>query len=138
MALSQEVSRDIIRAVDALCDDLIALTQELVACRTDSQSEHNPEFEPEAIRCQDIVPGRFEAIGMEVQRWTEEPRYQVVAGRLAGTGGGRSMAINGHVDVVPVGDTSAWSHDPWAGEVAGGRLWGRGATDMKGGVAAGL
>ncbi len=48
------------------------------------------------------------------------------------------MAINGHIDVVPVGETSAWSHDPWAGEIADGKLWGRGTTDMKGGVAAGI
>jgi hypothetical protein len=46
------------------------------------------------------------------------------------------MALNGHVDVVPTGDTSAWSHDPWGGEISQGKLWGRGACDMKGGVAA--
>jgi len=138
MRLSDESTTAIIASVDALRDDLIGLTGELVNCRTDSQSENNPEFELEAIRCQNIVAGRLEAIGMELQRWTEEPRYPVVAGHLAGSGGGKSMAINGHVDVVPVGDASAWTHDPWAGEVADGKLWGRGATDMKGGVAAGI
>lgn len=138
MTTNEETRQRIIEAVDALSDELIELTRALVNCRTDSQSEGNPEFESEAIRCQDIVAGRLESNGMDVQRWTEEPRYPVVAGRLAGTGGGRSMAINGHVDVVPVGDASAWSHDPWAGEVVDGKLWGRGATDMKGGVAAGI
>jgi acetylornithine deacetylase/succinyl-diaminopimelate desuccinylase family protein len=138
MGLSPETTRRIVGAVDSLRDELIGLTQELVSCKTDSQSERNPEFDPEAIRCQNIIAGWLSAIGMEVQRWTEEPRYPVVAGCLAGSGGGKSMAINGHVDVVPVGDTSAWTHDPWAGEVVGGKLWGRGSTDMKGGVAAGI
>ena len=75
------------------------------------------------------------------EAWSCTPcdrRYPVVAGCLPGAGGGRSLAINGHVDVVPVGDTSAWSHDPWAGEIADGKIWGRGTTDMKGGVAAGM
>lgn len=138
MAMTAELVRRIERAVDGLHGELIDLTQALVACRTDSQSEGNAEFEPEAVRCQDIVAGKLTAIGLDVQRWTEEPRYPVVAGRLAGTGGGRSMAINGHIDVVPVGDTAAWTHDPWAGEIADGKLWGRGTTDMKGGVAAGI
>jgi acetylornithine deacetylase/succinyl-diaminopimelate desuccinylase family protein len=131
-------TRQITDAVDSLRDELVALTRDLVGCRTDSQSKGNPEFPSEADRCQSIIAGRLESFGMAVQRWTEDDRYPVVAGHLAGAGGGRSMAINGHVDVVPVGDSSAWLHDPWAGEVADGKLWGRGATDMKGGVASGI
>lgn len=130
--------RAVADTVDRLSDDLIELTRQLVGCRTDSQSAENPLFEPEANRCQDIIAGYLSDIGMAVERWTEPPRYPVVAGKLAGSGGGKSLAINGHIDVVPVGETAAWSHDPWAGEISDGRLWGRGATDMKGGVAAGI
>ena len=136
--LPAELADRIVAAVDGLRGDLIDLTRELVSCRTDSQSADNPDFAPEAERCQAIVAGRLEALGIAVERWTEPPRYPVVAGVLKGSGGGRSLAINGHVDVVPVGETAGWSHDPWGGEVAEGRLWGRGATDMKGGVAAGI
>ncbi|MFM9106504.1 MAG: M20 family metallopeptidase [Chloroflexota bacterium] len=110
-------------------------TRQLVGCRSDSQSAGNQEFPAEALRCQDLIAGRMERLGMEVERWQEPPHYPVVAGRLPGSGGGRSLALNGHIDVVPVGDRSAWERDPWGGEVAGGRLWGRGAADMKGGVA---
>lgn len=53
-----------------------------------------------------------------------------------GAKGARTFGFNGHTDVVPVGDRAAWTHDPFGGEVAGGVLWGRGATDMKTGVAA--
>lgn len=136
--MDAERTRAILEAVERNRENLIELTRNLVACRTDSQSAGNAEFEPEAIRCQDIIAGRLGEIGMDVERWTEPPRYPVVAGKLAGAGGGRSLAINGHIDVVPVGETSAWSHDPWAGEVSDGRLWGRGSTDMKGGVACGI
>ena len=48
------------------------------------------------------------------------------------------VAFAGHTDVVPPGDVARWRHDPFAAEVAEGRLWGRGAADMKGGVAASL
>ncbi|CAN5587219.1 ArgE/DapE family deacylase [soil metagenome] len=125
-------------AVDDRAGDLIAFTRELIACRTDSQSAGNPEFAAEARKCQDLVAAKLTSLEMDVQRWDEPPFYPVVAGRKAGAGNGRSLAVNGHVDVVPVGDASGWSHDPWAGEVANGRLWGRGACDMKGGVAAGI
>lgn len=48
----------------------------------------------------------------------------------------RTFGFNGHTDVVPVGDTAAWTVDPFGAEIKDGVLWGRGATDMKSGVAA--
>ncbi|MFN7052877.1 MAG: succinyl-diaminopimelate desuccinylase, partial [Gemmobacter sp.] len=51
-------------------------------------------------------------------------------------GANRSFGFNGHTDVVPVGDAGAWTHDPFGGQIIDGVLWGRGATDMKSGVAA--
>jgi acetylornithine deacetylase len=55
---------------------------------------------------------------------------------LKGSGGGRSIILNGHIDVVPVGDEKNWKHDPFSGRIECGRLYGRGSTDMKGGTAA--
>lgn len=51
-------------------------------------------------------------------------------------GANRSLGFNGHTDVVPVGDQAAWTHPPFSGKIIDGTLWGRGATDMKSGVAA--
>ena len=67
----------------------------------------------------------------------EMPRTSlpVVIGR-AGRPGGRRLILSGHLDVVPPGDPATWTVDPWAGEVRDGALYGRGACDMKGGVAA--
>jgi acetylornithine deacetylase len=58
-----------------------------------------------------------------------------VLGRV-GREGGRRVVLSGHLDVVPAGDLGTWTADPWGGEIRDGELYGRGANDMKGGVAA--
>lgn len=55
---------------------------------------------------------------------------------LKGTGGGKSIILNGHIDVVPVGDQASWEKAPFSGHIECGKLYGRGATDMKGGTVA--
>jgi succinyl-diaminopimelate desuccinylase len=67
---------------------------------------------------------------------SDEGRPSVVAS--IGSGERPSLAWNGHLDVVPVGDPSNWVHGPWAGVVEDGRLIGRGSADMKGPVASAL
>ncbi|MEH7416709.1 peptidase [Neobacillus drentensis] len=52
---------------------------------------------------------------------------------LKGAGGGKSIILNGHIDVVPVGDESKWDQEPFSGVIECGKLFGRGSTDMKGG-----
>ncbi len=66
----------------------------------------------------------------------EMPRRSlpVVIGRI-GRSGGRRIVLSGHLDVVPPGDPATWTVDPWAGEIRDGAVHGRGACDMKGGVA---
>jgi len=59
-----------------------------------------------------------------------------VVGVYHGKGKGRSLLLNGHVDVVPAGPVERWKHGPWSGDIEDGRLYGRGAVDMKAGLAA--
>jgi acetylornithine deacetylase len=70
--------------------------------------------------------------GMEVER---DEAWGLV-GRLPGGGDGTSLMLNGHVDVVPIGDPDAWTTPPFGGELRGERLFGRGACDMKAGLVA--
>lgn len=74
--------------------------------------------------------------GFSPAEWPYEGLFQVVGTLPAAGTGGRSLVLNGHVDVVSAEPVSHWTRDPWAGEVAGGRMYGRGTGDMKGGVAA--
>jgi acetylornithine deacetylase len=128
-------------AVDprALVDDLAAI----VAIPSVTGSE-------EAVAVD--LAGRLRAAGLAVEELSPDPAtiradpawpgeettrssLPVVIGRLGPTGG-RRIVLSGHVDVVPPGDPATWSTNPWGGEVREGRLYGRGACDMKGGVAA--
>jgi acetylornithine deacetylase len=104
---------------------------------------------------QDAMERLFEELGLETHRietdpvaferdpdfpGSEMPRSSlpVVTGRLGPRGGAspeaRRLLLVGHVDVVPPGDPRTWTVDPWAAETRDGRLYGRGACDMKGGV----
>jgi acetylornithine deacetylase len=101
---------------------------------------------------QEWVARTLGELGGEVDRWRVEPealqgeadypgarvtspRLNVVA-RFAGTGGGPTLILNGHIDTVTPGDEGRWAHPPFGAEVVGDFLYGRGAADMKGGLAA--
>jgi acetylornithine deacetylase/succinyl-diaminopimelate desuccinylase family protein len=82
------------------------------------------------------LSGLYEAAGCEV-RWVErETGRGNLVGVVPGGGGGRSLVLNGHVDVVPPGEASAWSlsPDPFSGAIIDGLVIGRGVADMKGGL----
>jgi acetylornithine deacetylase len=68
--------------------------------------------------------------------WTYENKYNLVGRRYGTETGGRSLLLNGHLDVVDPGSSELWNRDPFRPEVRDGWLYGRGAGDMKSGVAA--
>ncbi len=97
------------------------------------------------IRCKSVTPAEGGALqmlekllseaGFETQRVDRGETANLFA-RWGKKQAKRTLGFNGHTDVVPVGDEAAWSKDPFGGEIENGILWGRGATDMKSGVAA--
>ena len=78
------------------------------------------------------VGGMMRALGMEVTEYEPEPGRVSVVGRLHGSGGGRSLLLYGHIDTVGV----TAMPEPFSGAIRDGKLYGRGAYDMKGGVTA--
>ena len=100
------------------------------------------------IRCRSVTPAEGGALrflerllkdaGFEAQRVTfEAPGMPPVENLFAKIGSGAPhLAFAGHTDVVPPGDEARWKHGAFAGEVKDGVLYGRGAVDMKGGIAA--
>src|SRR5436305_9382771 len=95
----------------------------------------NPSLSPGAPGEHEIagfIAGSLSAIGLAVESFEPEPGRTSVLGRIAGTGGGRSLMLNAHCDTVDVTGMA----DPFSGAIRDGKLYGRGAYDMKGSVAA--
>lgn len=131
----------VLNAVDA--GGLLAFLGDLVAI---------PSLDgtPEENMAQERVAAQLERIGLDVDVWeidfealrrhpafsaeAERPYGLGVVGAL-GAGNGPVLVLNGHVDVVPAGNVSLWHFPPWQATVADGYVYGRGALDMKGGLA---
>lgn len=111
-----------------------------------------PSVTGDEAAIQAFLARHLEQLGLEVDLWEtnweelkKHPAYRPVErgykGRpnivatLKGTGAGRSLLLNGHTDVIPAGNGRGWSVDPWAAIIKDGRIYGRGAADMKSGVA---
>ena len=85
--------------------------------------------------CNEYLATLFESIGCDIDLWEGAPRRHNLVGTLKGQGGGRSLALNGHVDTVPITQPERWRHTgPLSGAIEDGRVWGRGSCDMKGGL----
>jgi succinyl-diaminopimelate desuccinylase len=108
--------------------DPVAIARELIRCRSVTPDEGG------ALACLQELLARA---GFEVHRAVfAEPGIAPVDNLYARIGTSRpNLLFAGHTDVVPPGNEGAWSHPPFAGEIAGDRLYGRGAVDMKGGIA---
>ncbi|WP_306112900.1 MULTISPECIES: succinyl-diaminopimelate desuccinylase [unclassified Roseovarius] len=106
--------------------DPVALTAELVRC---------PSITPEEGGALVVLADLLTAAGFTCTR-VDRGGVSNLFARWGEKGAARTFGFNGHTDVVPLGDEAAWSMPPFGAEIRDGYLWGRGATDMKSGVAA--
>lgn len=128
----------VIDAIDRRADEVVAFASELIR-----QPSVNPDLEPNDAAerpAQEWLRDRFtEAGGWEIDYYEVAPNRPNVVATRKGSGGGRSMIWAAHTDVVPVTpeQREVWvGSGPFSGEVIDGRLYGRGASDMKGAIAA--
>ena len=106
--------------------DPVALTADLIRC---------PSVTPAEGGALVLLEGVLSGAGFACTRVDRNGTPNLFA-RWGAKGSEKTFGFNGHTDVVPVGDAADWTHDPFGGVIAEGVLWGRGATDMKSGVAA--
>lgn len=138
----------ILASVDDLRAILIATLQEIVQV---------PSLTGAEGAVQQVVARLMAELGLEVDVWEPDPALMAphleavglpesgswagrpnVVGTLRGSGRGRSLILNSHIDTVEPGDAERWTHPPFSGDYADGQVWGRGSLDMKGGLATNL
>ena len=145
-----EDERRIADAVGERRDEIVDLLGELIAFDTTARSTDDPPRDETAL--QEHLAERLRRAGATIDLWEPDPsdlaghpllpdglgfegRPQLAA-TLGGRGGGRSLLLNGHIDAVSCEPREAWSSDPLRADVRDGMVYGRGACDMKGGIAA--
>ncbi|OYX71250.1 MAG: acetylornithine deacetylase [Rhizobiales bacterium 32-66-11] len=129
--------------IDANRDKAIAFLQKMITI---------PSVTGDEAAIQAFLNDYMTNIGLDVDMWETDweelkkhPGYRPVdrgyenrpniVATFKGAGGGRSLLLNGHTDVIPVGNGEGWSDNPWSGLIRDGRIYGRGSADMKSGVA---
>lgn len=143
------VEKELARYAETCQHELIETLKHLVR----TPSENTPPTGAESA-CQEYCAEKLAEWGYAVDRFEPDsvegidkhPVYRrgrnyrnrpVIAGVRNGSGGGRSLILSGHIDTVPRG-TLPWTRDPFGAEIESGRLYGRGANDMKAGIATNL
>ncbi len=138
------LEQQIIEAVDRRREQVIAFLQQLV--QFNSERGHEGQI-------QEFIAGRLRQMGLTVEEFVpdvealkDHPAFQApdlplsgrpnVVGRYRGSGGGRSLLFNGHVDTVVAGPADQWTDGPFSGVLRNASIYGRGASDMKAGLAA--
>jgi len=115
-------------------EEIIRWTQELVRIPSVYRPEEGEAEEPAAR----WVEARFKEIGLETSFEVVEPGRPNVIGIQRGAEGGKTLMFEGHTDVVTEGDATQWTYPPFGAEIADGKMYGRGANDMKGGLVAAI
>jgi acetylornithine deacetylase len=141
--MSDSNRQKILAKIDESRDNAIKFLQQMIAI---------PSVTGDEGKIQDFLNGYLTKLGLKVDMWESnweelkkhpgyipveigyEGRPNIVA-TWKGTGGGRSLLLNGHTDVIPVGNGEGWSDNPWSAKIKDGRIYGRGSCDMKSGVA---
>src|SRR5258708_12657016 len=141
--MSASIDQTLVQKIDDQREKAISFLQQMIAI---------PSVTGDEEKIQKFLSDYLAKLGLNVDMWETDweelkkhPGYRPVdrgyEGRpnivatLKGSGGGRSLLLNGHTDVIPVGGGEGWSDDPWSATIRNGRIYGRGSADMKSGVA---
>ena len=141
-----DLRQQIASALEASREDLVSFIQTLV---------QSPSLANDEGPVQEIIQDKLETLGLDTEKiivkfdklkdhpafcndgFSPDSRVNIV-GQWHNDGGGRSLILNGHVDVVPTGQENLWNKSPWSGYIKNGRIYGRGSCDMKAGLSAGI
>lgn len=127
-----EIPSEILAEVDERKDELLKLAAKLISFKTPNPPAKN------TLPAQKWLAAEMKKIGMSVKMVDIYPEEPSLVGILKGGRGGKTLAFNGHIDVAEVKEWEKWNFEPFRGKYDDKYLYGRGATDMKGGLASAL
>ncbi|MEE9610259.1 MAG: M20/M25/M40 family metallo-hydrolase, partial [Desulfatiglandales bacterium] len=142
--MESEKRQKVLNLIDERKDTIIEFLQKLVSF---------PSVTGDEWEIQNFIADKLHDIALKVDMWEPDheelkkhPAYVPVdqgyekrpnvVGLYKGTGDGKSLLFNGHVDVIPAGPSDSWDYGPFSSEIHDRRLYGRGSSDMKSGLAA--
>ena len=135
-----DFERQITSALEESQEDIVSFIQTLI---------QSPSLANDEGPVQEVIQGKLETLGLDTEKiivkfdklkdhpafcddgFSPDSRVNIVG--QWHNGGGRSLILNGHVDVVPTGPENLWNKSPWSGYIKNGRIYGRGSCDMKAG-----
>ncbi|WP_431955765.1 M20 family metallopeptidase [Nocardia lijiangensis] len=137
--MNAEATSRVLDRIDGLRDELVAALADAIAIRSVNPTYPDQDYDDLVggeSEVAGLLAGLYREAGAETELFGKAPGRDNVVGVLRGSGGGRSLIFNGHVDVVPADDPAQWTHAPFTPYVDDTHVWGRGSVDMKGGLIA--
>lgn len=149
-----EQERRVLEFIDRGKEDIIEDLRKLIGFRTVTPQENESAKGEDYKDFQKFIRSTLEEMGFDVDMWEIDAskldsfpgsgvlkdrdlsNMPALAGKLEGSGEGRSLILNGHYDVVPAGIIENWRHPPFDAKIEDNKIIGRGTNDMKGGIAA--
>jgi succinyl-diaminopimelate desuccinylase len=128
------VSQDrqaLLQWVDEERERIVAFFRAFIRCK----SPNPPGDTTEAAR---FIGDFLRSEGLEFRVIAPNDKMPNLVAAFDGAGAGKHLVLNGHIDVFPVGDGAGWTQDPWGGDLVDGKIYGRGACDMKAGTSASI
>jgi len=132
MVVSSHVRDHLARKVDESLPRLIATIQELVGVASPNPPSDTAEIAKTVRQLLSSIPN------IEIEHVEPEPRIVSILARIRATTPGRRLIFNGHLDTFPIGEHLSWTVPPLGGLMQDGRIYGRGVSDMKAGVASSI
>jgi len=130
--------REVLEAIDGMRDEIVEQVCRLVQTRSVNPGYPGVNYDEELggeTKANQLLAELYRQQDLELDTWEEAPGRANLVGVWKGTGGGKSLIHNGHIDTVPAGRVENWtSGDPFSGKVEKDRIYGRGTCDMKGGL----